>query len=414
MWAGISACQNDTRFRVVNTQLDIFSGKINNHQDYFVQKSTAKIDILWVIDNSPSMVEEQENIADNLSSFVGQLTNAKVDFQMGVISTDMDDPEHSGKLLGSPQIITSQDDVVTLFSQNVKVGTSGTGREQGFWAAMAALSDRQAATQLVRDDAHLAVIFVSDEDDRSFGEVAYYRRFFGQLKGVGNENQVRLVALVDDYPNGSCAQFSRRYIELVMALRGKVISICDDDFSIVLEQVGFDLAGLKRKFWLSSTNIQCQDILQVTVDGQTVAEHSLTGWSLDQNQIAFLGEFIPAAGSTIVVEYQVPQREFVLSHYPEFSAGFEERDISVHSYTADSASCTTDADCPEAVTCGLAKRCGPQKINFNTPMGWNLEIRQAGEEKQAAIVFDGSWMPPAGSLLQVVYECLDGCLVQKP
>src|SRR6185369_16598144 len=55
------------------------------------------------------------------------------------------------------------------FKANVKVGLSGSGKEQAFRAARLALSDRLADTNqgFLRDGARLAVIFLSDEDDCS-------------------------------------------------------------------------------------------------------------------------------------------------------------------------------------------------------------------------------------------------------
>jgi hypothetical protein len=52
---------------------------------------SEKIDLLWVIDNSGSMCEEQRMLRNNFSRFVTQLTNQGVDFNMGVTTTQMDD-----------------------------------------------------------------------------------------------------------------------------------------------------------------------------------------------------------------------------------------------------------------------------------------------------------------------------------
>ena len=48
----------------------------------------SKIDILWVIDNSISMLKAQENLASNFESFITNFSDKSLDFQLAVASTD--------------------------------------------------------------------------------------------------------------------------------------------------------------------------------------------------------------------------------------------------------------------------------------------------------------------------------------
>ncbi len=142
--------------------------------DVFMQASVPMVDVLWVVDNSSSMEEEQTALAENFYSF--HLWLSKIaDFQVGVISTDIYNQDHQGKLLGDINIITpATPDADIVFSENVNVGLEGKGDEQGMRAAVLSLSEPLISDDnegFLRDDAHLFVIFVSDEDDRSFGEV---------------------------------------------------------------------------------------------------------------------------------------------------------------------------------------------------------------------------------------------------
>ena len=57
--------------------------------DTFQQVAASKIDVLWVVDNSPSMVEEQDNLAQNFNQFLGFLTRAQTDFHIAVTTTDV-------------------------------------------------------------------------------------------------------------------------------------------------------------------------------------------------------------------------------------------------------------------------------------------------------------------------------------
>ena len=66
-------------------------------------KGQTKFDVLWLVDNSNSMCQEQENLARNFSAFADRLAKLQADFRMGVITTDVDDKEaHDGQLQHAP------------------------------------------------------------------------------------------------------------------------------------------------------------------------------------------------------------------------------------------------------------------------------------------------------------------------
>lgn len=141
------------------------------------QSSAKSVDILFVIDNSGSMAEEQEKLQRNFEAFINELVNQDInDYQIGVVTTDMSDPSQQGRLQGSPKIINgrtmSKDNVVQAFKRNVVVGTTGTSYEKALDAMRMALSpqmlDKGKPNEgFLRPGSVLAVIFVGDEDDCS-------------------------------------------------------------------------------------------------------------------------------------------------------------------------------------------------------------------------------------------------------
>lgn len=236
--------------------------------DVFRQATAPKVDVLWVVDNSDSMVDEQQALADSFQDFykyMEQLVDPNSEeevFHIGVISTDMHNPDHSGRLLGDPKYITQNtENAEEVFRRNVNVGIGGTGDEQGFNAAAAALSEPLISTYnagFLQEDAHLFIIFVSDEDDNSFGEVKYYLRVLKNIKGKGNDGTVKMAAVVGDVPEVpyECriekdVEPGERYAELSENSGGISLSICEDNFAANLDQLGFSAAGLKRYFSLS-------------------------------------------------------------------------------------------------------------------------------------------------------------------
>ncbi len=163
--------------------------------------SCQKMDILFVIDDSGSMSEEQANLVSNFPRFIEVLdayrTDAgnPLDYRIGVTTTGRDittvvtftgfpippmtimESGPFGALLQpsscgmSRKWIESGDaDVAGTFSCLANVGTSGSGTEMPLYMTEAALGPRVADGSnagFLRNDALLAVIVLTDEDDCS-------------------------------------------------------------------------------------------------------------------------------------------------------------------------------------------------------------------------------------------------------
>jgi len=99
--------------------------------DEFKQNPAAAVDVLWVIDNSESMAEEQQGLGESFQTFIATLTGGSVDYHIGVISTD---PADLGELHSGAQqvafIAPDTPDPQGTFLENVKVGTSGSRSER--------------------------------------------------------------------------------------------------------------------------------------------------------------------------------------------------------------------------------------------------------------------------------------------
>lgn len=69
-------------------------------KDVFQQNRMNTVDILMVVDNSCSMVEEQDKLASNFDAFIEAFAGIEVDWQIAVTTTDTLDEEQSGHFLG--------------------------------------------------------------------------------------------------------------------------------------------------------------------------------------------------------------------------------------------------------------------------------------------------------------------------
>lgn len=160
-----------------------------------------KMDIVFVVDNSGSMVEEQENLATNFPQFATVLNEYLVggtlplDYRVAITTTGRDvSYTEVVELPGFPPTtvpISEQGDdgafrqscgmarrwiertdanMAQTFACAANVGTDGPGMEMPLFASELALGARvQDGTNagFLRDDALLAIVYLTDEDDCS-------------------------------------------------------------------------------------------------------------------------------------------------------------------------------------------------------------------------------------------------------
>lgn len=300
----------------------VAEGTTNSDQtDVFKQSTNPKIDILFVVDDSCSMGDDQQNLGRNFKSFIQLAKTFNVDFQLGITTTDVSgsgNPFGGGKfapgeLRGSPKIMNNNTpNLETIFQQNVNVGTNGSATEAGLEAARLALSHPLITTGganygFLRADASLAVIAISDEPDQSPQPVQFYINFFMNIKGVRNVDMFRFSAVIGYDPvtkqnscssGGNSASSSGRYLAVANATRGVAASICVD-WSNTLQQLGALSFGLRSQFFLSRP--ADPQTIQVKLDGNSVPA---TEWSYDANSNSIVFKTPPKAGATISVNYR--------------------------------------------------------------------------------------------------------------
>jgi hypothetical protein len=239
--------------------------------DVLYGKEAEATDVLFVVDNSESMGNEQAQLADNFGAFVASATALGIDYRIGVTTTDLETDD--GALQGANQIVTStnSDD----FLSNVIVGTSGTSDEKGLAAALSSLLDPAKFLGHLRDEAILVVIFVSDEPDNSPGSAT---SFLANLQGVKSDPSRFIAhAIVGPPSEYGCesADFGPKYTAVAEDSGGVVASICEPSFADALVAFGEASFAAKTRFHLSET--AAPDTVSLTVN----AVPCETGWVLD-------------------------------------------------------------------------------------------------------------------------------------
>lgn len=309
------------------------------NEDVFEQLETPEVDILFVIDNSCSMSEEQASLTANFQSFIQFADAQALDYRLAVVSTDMDicpspaSPTRpasmdqgrcgyfaDGNGLGTLQnpdwrLITpdEQPSPEDAFAAIGTQGIDGSGTEQGLEAAYRALSSPLITgwnAGFLRPDAYLALIFISDEEDQSPNAVDFYVNSFLAIKGFRNTNLFSASAIVGDAPSG-CGGFQAdpglRYIEVANRTGGIFESICTSDWASALQNLGLTVFGYKSRFFLGNQPVP--GTVEVFVDGVQVDPTAPSGqirWSYEAmgNSVNFAPLAIPEPGAQIVVRYR--------------------------------------------------------------------------------------------------------------
>ncbi len=297
--------------------------------DVFEQLAGPKVDILWVIDDSCSMYDEQARLVSNLTQFVSYADSQNADYQMAVTTTDSRST-NSGKFercFPHPPIISSTYGSETAdptarreqaFRCTFDVGTNGSGYEAGLGAAMRALERAtnpaldpatNANFGFVRPDAKLAIVTMSDEEDQSVESDDVLRDFFFSVKGAHRPDRVAVHAIAGPVAE-ACDLAGRfrpdpgyRYFNMTQETGGIFFNICNEDWQPVLQQLGLDVFTPTDEWDL--TQAADPGSLVVEVDGIQVAPGLQDGWSYNRvgNSVKFNGNTVPAPGSQVVVSY---------------------------------------------------------------------------------------------------------------
>ncbi len=270
---------------------------VGQNTDTFVQEANQAVDLLWVVDNSCSMAEEQTTLAAAAGTFLGYLDAEGVDWQVGVVTTD------NGSLQGG--IITpAVPDAATAFAEAVSVGTGGSGTEQpldyGYAAVTSPLIDLGGANEgFVRSDAGLALVILTDEDDQSGGDATAWVDAFHALK---DDPERVVVNGITGLTSGCATAYAAPILSGVVNGTGGIeASICDEDWSPVLSAVAGLVTGPARVFALSQ--IPMPPSITVELDG----EPQTGGWSHDAeaNAVEFDADHVPEAGTEITITYEL-------------------------------------------------------------------------------------------------------------
>jgi hypothetical protein len=275
------------------------------------QDELAGVDILWVVDDTSSMAQEQSALGSALRGFAEALESAAVSWQVGVISTEASG-EDAGVLQGDPWIMTSStEDLPSALARAAAVGTAGSPPEAGLGAAVLALSEAMLAADnrgFRRPDAALHIVVVSDTDDDSttlLGDdpAGAFLSFLDE-DAANSGRDALFSAVVGPVPagcsgNSGSALPAPIYAEVVEATGGTLASICESDLTAVASSIAESSQVWPSTFALQATPLAGS--LRVAVDGVRVDD----GWTEQSDPPAVVFDAPPAPGAELGFSYEV-------------------------------------------------------------------------------------------------------------
>lgn len=264
---------------------------------------TDGVDILWIIDTSGSMYDDQDRLLTGIDTMMNALPTTS--WRLNMISADPTMVIYDQQFPLVPgNTIADAWSMYTLMSKGPL--------EEGFAAAMTYIDQNSYAKTWMRNTATLLIVFVSDEEEQSFYGVTdavaistfetwfdatRYSRYIASIVHLSEDQSLCEVNSID---------VGDRYIEVTNNYNGVIIDICSEDWSSGVEDVSEELTLYDS--WPLTYTPQ-EGTLAVFVNDAVYPESK---WVHDAEQNIVLFKEIPDYGSHIDISYNIDK-----STYPE-------------------------------------------------------------------------------------------------
>jgi hypothetical protein len=279
---------------------------------------TKSIDLLFVTDTSGSLNAERAAVADGIDAFVGELP-ADVDYQVAVMLAHGSRSNHSGRLwskAGHGPVLSSKNQTLASIRSelrylltNVSGDRHSDGGEAGLYSFSRSLDHgpltSSRAHGFFREDAALAVVFVSDENDICAvypeGVLPVYdperlepsakardcagitpESVHAKVKELQGSRPYLFGAIVynnhDTYPRVGENEYGYGYLDLISLTGGVSVDMAGSHYADGLANIGSLVStklSLVMDFSLARQEIDV-DSIQVQVDGVST-EYTYTG-----------------------------------------------------------------------------------------------------------------------------------------
>jgi len=307
-------------------------------EESFVQNGEAQVsavDIIWVVDNSGSMKEEQQNLKDNFNSFIKNFLldgKARYPFKMGVMTTEAYRTNENKDFFQGDNCTSSitncemydlthqaaERDFAKFeadFKAAVGVGINGSGQEKSLYSAHTMY--QRYENWFGGDDTLSIYILISDEQEQSHyvdkdqskplldenGEQYTIEKWASVFQAKkDNASKTRFYPIVRFKPipgQDGDGDVGNRYEKLASLTGGKRNDI-DKPFDDILNGIGTTIINLLDSFLLNGERKIIEQSIVVTVNGVVSKD-----WVYADKSIKFNNP--PADAAKIVIRYEYNQ-----------------------------------------------------------------------------------------------------------
>lgn len=291
----ILSCSDQQPSKSLAIQADLGQDKLSGDEGKNSKNTVleARVDILFVVDDSGSMGNHQSNLAANINNFVQSFTNRPyIDYHIGVITTSMNSSANCcGRLVGKTRFVDrSTPNVVSVLAKNLIVGTDGSALEETFEPTLVALTERIADgynKDFLRDDAHLVVIFITDAEDQ--GALSPQDFYDGLVDIKKDPNRILSYGVIvpssapADCPRDDWSRPQRIETFLQSTINGStgknIFSLCDPNFGDKLSDLADDLVGYIANYIYLSRVPDLKKPMTVHFGTQIIPSGYPAGWS---------------------------------------------------------------------------------------------------------------------------------------
>ncbi len=254
-------------------------------------------DLIIAVDKSGNMQEHLEPFSAAFGSFYETLLETNIDFQLAV--TQADDGCINGSRVWIDNSFTSSEAEATLETMFNWGGSAASNTERAFMLLEAALAETGSGgcnEGLVREEANLHLMGISDEPEQSVNSWPYYLKLFQDY-----DSNVTMHAIGGPVPDGCTSATGYTNIdEAVSATGGMFMSICEKDWSDGLDELALYHLNSLGSFRLADPAVE--DTISVRIDAiSTTAFRYESAWQavvLDDS-ITLLG------GEEVEIRYAV-------------------------------------------------------------------------------------------------------------
>jgi hypothetical protein len=281
----------------------------------------TKTDVLLIVDNSCSMRDNQTALGNSANAFLAYAFSANVDFNLGVLTTDMLSATASGRFQGVPAVLRSTTpNLLQTFNQRVTLGTTGSATEEMFRPALTALSPALLTTTnagFLRPNAALSVLAFTDAVEQSPLATGEWVRQLLAVKGLGRRNEFSFSFVGPTLARPTCAYDGTapdlRQNEMIASTGGISSEVCNvgntQAWLTEAMRVGQAVFGGRATWFLTGRpSPATASSLAVTINGVAVPEVvGQRNWFYDaaRNAVVFESRKLPAPGQTVGFDYNV-------------------------------------------------------------------------------------------------------------